>query len=72
MLERNQPGTVSTAFRSVRPFFRWLVDEDEIDRNPMDKMRAPSAPQNPPSALKEDDANGPDARWLAEGKFPRL
>ena len=39
MLERNQPGTVSIAFRSMRPFFKWLVDEDEIDRSPMEKMR---------------------------------
>ena len=36
MLSRNQAGTVSIAFRAVRPFFRWLVDEDEIDRSPME------------------------------------
>jgi site-specific recombinase XerD len=55
MLERNQPGTVSIAFRSVRPFFRWLVDEDEIDRSPMDKMKAPAPPLNPPAVLGDDE-----------------
>ncbi|MDQ3690003.1 MAG: tyrosine-type recombinase/integrase [Chloroflexota bacterium] len=55
MLGRNQAGTVSIAFRSVRPFFRWLVDEDEIDRSPMDKMKTPTPPQNPPAVLRADD-----------------
>ena len=55
MLERNQAGTVSIAFRSVRPFFRWLVDEDEIDRSPMDKMKTPTPPMNPPAVLKYDE-----------------
>ena len=50
-----QPGTISIRFRAIRPFFRWLVDEDEIDRNPMEKMRTPSVPLNPPAVLAEDD-----------------
>jgi site-specific recombinase XerD len=53
MLERNQAGTVSIAFRAVRPFFKWLVDEDEIDRSPMDKMRTPTPPLNPPAVLSD-------------------
>ena len=61
MLERNQAGTVSIAFRSVRPFFRWLVDEDEIDRSPMEKMKTPTPPMNPPAVLKDDEI----ARLLA-------
>ena len=55
MLGRNQAGTVSIAFRAVRPFFRWLVDEDELDRNPMDKMKAPAPPLNPPAVLNDDE-----------------
>jgi site-specific recombinase XerD len=51
----NQPATVSIAFRSLRPFWGWLVDEDEIERSPMDKMRTPSVPVNPPAVLKESD-----------------
>jgi site-specific recombinase XerD len=55
MLQRNQAGTVSIAFRSVRPFFKWLVDEDEIDRNPMEKMKAPAPPLNPPAVLTDEE-----------------
>jgi site-specific recombinase XerD len=66
MLERNQAGTVSIAFRAVRPFFRWLVDEDEIDRSPMDKMKAPVPPTNPPSVLSDADIG----RLLATCKGP--
>jgi site-specific recombinase XerD len=61
-----QPGTISIRFRAIRPFFRWLVDEDEIDRNPMDKMRTPSVPLNPPAVLAEDDV----ARLLATCRGP--
>jgi site-specific recombinase XerD len=64
MLERNQPGTVSIAFRSVRPFFKWLVDEDEIDRSPMEKMRTPTSPLNPPAVLTNDEIG----RLLASSK----
>lgn len=64
MLERNQPGTVSIAFRAVRPFFRWLLDEDEIDRSPMEKMHAPAPPQNPPSVLSDEEIE----RLLASAK----
>ena len=66
MLQRNQAGTVSIAFRSVRPFFRWLVDEDEIERSPMEKMKAPVPPANPPDVLSEDDIS----RLLAVCKGP--
>ncbi|MBA3687905.1 MAG: tyrosine-type recombinase/integrase [Chloroflexi bacterium] len=64
MLQRNQAGTVSIAFRSMRPFFKWLVDEDEIERNPMEKMKAPVPPLNPPSVLNDEEI----ARLLATSK----
>jgi site-specific recombinase XerD len=59
-----QPGTISIRFRAIRPFFRWLVDEDEIDRNPMEKMRTPTVPINPPAVLPDADV----ARLLATCK----
>jgi site-specific recombinase XerD len=51
----NAPGTVSILFRALRPFWRWLVDEDEITRSPMDKMHTPSVPQNPPAVLGDEE-----------------
>lgn len=52
---RNQPATISILFRALRPFFAWLVEEDEIDRSPMEKMRVPSVPINPPPVLSQDE-----------------
>jgi len=57
----NAPATVSILFRSLRPFWRWLVDEDEIERSPMEKMRPPSVPLNPPAVLSNEET----ARLLA-------
>jgi site-specific recombinase XerD len=60
----NQPATVSIAFRSLRPFWSWLVGEDEIASSPMEKMRIPSVPINPPAVLREEEV----ARLLATCK----
>ncbi len=43
-LERTSAGNAHTAFRSLRTFFRWLVDEEELVRSPMDKVKAPIVP----------------------------
>ncbi len=51
-----QPATVSIRFRAIRRFFGWLIDEDEIERNPMDKMSTPTVPINPPTVLPDADA----------------
>lgn len=61
-----QPGTVSIRFRAMRPFFRWLVEEDEIERKLMDKMKSPSVPINPPAVVPEANV----ARLLAACKGP--
>ncbi|MEX0625574.1 MAG: tyrosine-type recombinase/integrase [Chloroflexota bacterium] len=45
------PSHVSILFRAVRPFFGYMVDEDELDRSPMDKMRTPAVPFDPPKVL---------------------
>ena len=59
-----QPATVSIRFRALRPFFRWLREEDEIEADPMARMKSPSVPINPPAVLAEEDV----ARLLATCK----
>ena len=61
-----QPATMAIRFRAIRPFFRWLVDEDEIDRNPVEKTKTPSVPMNPPTVVPEADVT----RLLAACKGP--
>ncbi|MEK6720655.1 MAG: tyrosine-type recombinase/integrase [Chloroflexota bacterium] len=48
-----RPATVSVAYRSLQPFFKWAVGEDEIDASPMERMRPPIVPEEPPAVLRE-------------------
>lgn len=40
-------STVESRWVSLSLFFRWLVDEEEIDRSPMEKLRRPAVPEQP-------------------------
>ena len=53
----NAPATISILFRALRPFWGWLVEEDEIERSPMERMRAPTVPLNPPPVLSDEESN---------------
>jgi site-specific recombinase XerD len=44
---RVAPSTLSLEYRALQAFFRWLVEEDEIDRSPTEKMQAPKVPDSP-------------------------
>jgi site-specific recombinase XerD len=48
---------VSILFRAVRPFFKYMVDEDELDRSPMERMATPRVEYDPPNVLSPDDVN---------------
>jgi site-specific recombinase XerD len=48
------PSTVANRYRSLQQLFRWLEEEGEIPRSPMDKMRPPKVPERPVDVLTED------------------
>jgi len=48
-----RPATVSVAYRSLQPFFRWALGENEIETSPMERMRPPIVPEEPPAVLRE-------------------
>lgn len=50
-----RPATVSLAYRSLQPFFKWAVAEDEITTSPMEKMAPPMVPEEPPPVLREEE-----------------
>lgn len=54
LLATKSAGTANTRFRGVQQFFRWLLDEGEIVRSPMERMKPPQMPENPPDVLTED------------------
>jgi integrase/recombinase XerC len=53
--ERTSPATVSKEFRSLRPFFRWALREDEIDIDPTAKMERPRVPETHKQPLAVED-----------------
>ncbi|MDQ6897992.1 MAG: tyrosine-type recombinase/integrase [Candidatus Dormibacteraeota bacterium] len=54
LLQTRTPATANNRFRALRRWFRWLVEEGEIDQSPMDRMRAPRIPETSPQVLHED------------------
>ncbi len=55
LLETRSAATASVRFRALQQFFRWLVDDEHIDADPMAKMRVPLVPEQPVPILSEDD-----------------
>jgi site-specific recombinase XerD len=55
LLERWKPATAHNRYRALNGFFRWLVDEDEIETSPMERMKPPRLPETPPPVLRESD-----------------
>jgi len=43
--ESNKPGSVIGYYKSVHRFFAWLVEEEVIEKNPVEKVRPPKVPQ---------------------------
>ena len=55
MLERLSPATTAKNYRSLQQFFKWLVDDGEIPRSPMERMKAPAVPEQPVPILTDDE-----------------
>lgn len=62
--DRVAPATAAKHYRSLQQFFRWLVEDGEILRSPMERMRAPHVPEQPVDVLTEEEL----ARLLATCK----
>ena len=42
-----KPTTQSLEFRALQQFWKWAVEENEIDRSPMERIKAPTVPRTP-------------------------
>jgi site-specific recombinase XerD len=47
-------NTASNRHRSLKIFFDWLVQEDEIRESPMRKLKSPHVPEQPPAVLDDE------------------
>ncbi len=52
---RVAPATVARHYRSTQQLFRWLVEDGELPRSPMERMRAPAVPEQPVDIFTDDE-----------------
>lgn len=55
LVETRSAATASVRYRALQQLFGWLVEEEEIDRSPMDRMKPPIVPEQPVPVLAEAD-----------------
>lgn len=55
MRERLAPATQHLAYAAMRAFFSWLVAEEELERSPMERLKAPKLNDTPPPMLDEQE-----------------
>jgi site-specific recombinase XerD len=55
LLETRSAATAALRYRSLKVFYTWLVDEEEMDHSPMRKLKAPSVPEKPVPVLAPAD-----------------
>lgn len=49
------PKTALTRFAAMRRFYRWAVEQEELDRSPANGLSAPTVPEQPPDVLRLED-----------------
>jgi site-specific recombinase XerD len=55
LLATRAPATAANRYRALRRFFGWLLDEGEITRSPMERMKPPAVPEVPVPVLSDDE-----------------
>jgi site-specific recombinase XerD len=54
VMETRAPATAALHFRSLVIFFKWLLEEGEIDRSPLERMKQPAIPDTPVPVLSDE------------------
>jgi site-specific recombinase XerD len=54
-LARHSPQTAATRFSALKRWFGWLLDEGEITRTPMERMKSPTVPERTTAILSDAD-----------------
>ena len=51
---RRAPATAATRYKVLRILYRWLEEEEEIEANPMARMKPPIVPEQPVPVVGDD------------------
>jgi site-specific recombinase XerD len=70
-VETRSAATASVRFRALQQLFAWCLDEEELEVNPMAKMRPPVVPERPVPVLAEDKARALLKSCAGSGFVPR-
>lgn len=54
LLGTKSAATASVRYRSLQQFFKWALEEEEIDRTPMERMHPPVIPEKPVDVLPDE------------------
>lgn len=55
MIDTRSPATALNKHKGLQQFFKWLVDEEEIDTSPMTRVRQPKTPRKLIPIIRDDD-----------------
>ncbi len=55
MIETRSPPTALNKHKSLQQFFKYLLEEEEIDRSPMERVKQPQTPQKLVPIMGDDD-----------------
>lgn len=50
-----RPATLSNYYRALQQFWKWLVDDGEIEASPMTHTSVPQVPEQPPPVLRHEE-----------------
>jgi site-specific recombinase XerD len=50
-----KPSTAAYRYRSLQQWFKWLYDEEELETNPMARMKPPKVPEQPVPVLSPEE-----------------
>jgi integrase/recombinase XerC len=53
LVETRSASTANVVYRALQQFVKWLLDEEEVDRSPMERMKPPIVPERPVPVLTE-------------------
>lgn len=57
LVDRYAAATVARHYRSLQQFWKWLADDGEIPRSPMERMTPPAVPEQPVEVLIDDEVS---------------